>query len=367
MDKKNKVLFTGGGTGGHIMPIIAIGRELKKLDAEIELHYIGSKSDCIFLSRNGFKTHAIAAGKMRRYFSFQNFIDLPFKIPFGFLQGFFLLLFIRPDLVFSKGGTGSLPITYCARILRVPVFIHESDMVPGLSNKISSKWAKKVFVSFEKTEYFRRGKMIVVGNPIRKDLLGGNMEDARKSLNLASQRPAVLVLGGSQGAESINELVLLALNDLLESYEVVHVAGPNNYRKNMIELKIILLNRSLEKYYHLYEFLNQVQLKNAYLASSIIVSRAGSGSIFEIAAFGKPSILIPLPSSANNHQSKNAYEYYEAGSCIVVEQESLSSSFLISEIRNVISQSKKMGGAALKFAKPDAAEDIAREILNFQF
>ena len=362
-----RILFTGGGTGGHIMPIISVARELNKLSSKIELHYIGPKSSFKLTGQENFKNHSIAAGKMRRYFAWQNFIDLPFKIPFSFLQSFFALLLIRPKLVFSKGGTGSLPVTYCARILRIPVFMHESDVAPGLSNKITSRWAKKIFVAFEKTEYFDQSKTFVVGNPIRKELLGGDKEEAIKFFNLTSQKPIILISGGSSGATAINEFILVVLNKLLQNYEVIHVSGPSNYKAVNIESKAILSNKPLEKYYHLYEFLNQVQLKNAYTIADIVVSRAGASNIFEIAAVGKPAILIPLPSSASNHQLKNAYQYAKSGAAIVIEQESLSLNYFLEKIDSVISKSEKMKEAALGFAKPDAAEKIASEILNFKF
>src|SRR3989344_2876251 len=362
-----KVLFTGGGTGGHIMPIIAIARELKKLHSKHVLYYIGPKDKLTsdLLEGEGFKIQPIVCGKIRRYFSILNIVDILFKIPFSFLQSFFLLLFIRPQLVFSKGGTGSLPVTYWARLFRKPVFIHESDVVPGLSNKITSKWAKRIFVSFEKTEYFNKNQTTLVGNPIRKDLLKGTAKDAKNILNLNSKKPVILVLGGSQGSESINEFILLILNKLLEDYELIHVSGSKNYKKASIQSKIVIRDKEMGKYYHLYEFLNEVELKNAYVVSNIIISRAGSGSIFEIAASGKPSILIPLPGAASNHQSKNAYEYQESGATIVIEQDNLSPGFFKEEIHNILSQYKKMEKAALKFAKPDAAENIAKEIISY--
>lgn len=359
-----KILFTGGGTGGHIMPLIAVGRELKKQMFEVELNYIGPKNDCLIMSKENFKTYAIVSGKIRRYFSFLNIIDLLFKIPFGFLQSFFLLLFIKPKIVFSKGGTGSLPTTYCARILKIPVFIHESDSVPGTSNKITSAWAKKIFTSFENTEYFNKDKVIVSGNPIRKDLLLGNKEEAKKELNLASEKPVILISGGSLGSQAINDFILLVLNNFVNNYEIIHIAGTNNYKRMVIESKAFLPDE-LEKHYHLYEFLNEVQLKNSYAAADIVISRAGASSIFEIAATGKPSILIPLPSSANNHQSKNAYQYVKSGACVVMEQENLSPNFFLGEIDNMLSVTEKMSEAALRFAKPEAAEMIAKSIINY--
>lgn len=365
-----KILFTGGGTGGHLMPIIAVARELIRLydKDDLKLYYMGpgDKSGLISLSEENIRIRKIISGKIRRYFSLKNITDVLFNIPFGFLQSFFLLLFIRPQLVFSKGGTGSAIVCLAAKILVIPIFLHESDTVPGLSNRIVSKWAKKVFVSFEKTEYFDSAKTILIGNPIKKELLEGDKEIAKEIFNLTFEKPVILFFGGSQGAETINEFVLSALNDILKDYEVIHVSGRKNYKKTLAESQVILsFNKDLGRYYHLYESLDELKLKHAYSASSFIVSRAGSGSIFEISALGKPSILIPLPSAASDHQLKNAYEYSKTGASLVIEQANLTPNFFIGRMNFLLYQSEKVREAALKFAKPQAAEMIAREILEY--
>lgn len=368
-----KILFAGGGTGGHIMPIIAVERELRRLypKDDLKLYYIGPKDKfwLLLLSKENIKTHAIISGKLRNYFSLQNIADIIFKMPLGFLQSFFLLLFIRPKLIFSKGGTGSLPVTFCAKILRIPVFLHESDTVPGRANKITSKWAKKIFTSFEKTAYFNLEKTVLAGNPIRKEITEGTIDAAKEMFNLTLQKPIILFLGGSQGAEPINNFVLLILNEILKNYELIHVSGIKNYKKTQAESEVILnFEKDLKIYYHLYESLNEVQLTNAYFASSLIVSRSGSGSIFEIAASGKPSILIPLQSAASDHQSKNAYQYSQSGAAIVVEQQNLTPGFFMGKINYLFSQPEKMEKmkeAALGFSKPMAAKAIANEILQY--
>jgi len=364
-----KILFTGGGTGGHIMPIIAIGRELKKLDPQnnLELHYIGPKEGTDILITEKFKIHNIVSGKIRRYFSLLNIVDIFFNIPLGFLQSFFLLLFIRPKLVFSKGGSGSLVVCFAAKVLRIPIFLHESDSIPGMSNQKISKWAKKIFISFPNTEYFEKSKTTLVGNPIRKDLLQINKEEANRILNLTRERPVILFWGGSQGAEAINELVLSNLNIFLSQYEIIHISGEKNYRNVKAESRA-LLNKEEKIYYHLYKSMNELELKSALIICNFVVSRAGSGSIFEISAFGIPVIIIPLPSSAQNHQSKNAYEYAKTGAGIVIEQENLTPNLFMSKINNIISDSKtfkKMQESALNFSKPEAGETIAKEIIAY--
>lgn len=366
-----KILFTGGGTSGHLMPIIAIARELRRLypKPDLEFYYIGPKEkfDLVLLEQEGFKIKTIVSGKIRRYFSLQNIIDVVLKIPFGFLQSFFLFLKIRPHLVFSKGGSGSSIVALCAKITEVPLFVHESDAVPGLSNRISGKWAKKVFISFPKTEYFDLGKAILAGNPVKKELAEGNNQSAKEIFNLTFEKPIILFLGGSQGAEAINEFVLVVLNDLLKEYEVIHVCGRKNYKKAQIEAQVVL-DESLKAYYHLHPSLNEVELRHAYFASSFIISRAGAGGIFEIALCGKPSILIPLPGSAGNHQAKNAYQYSQTGAAIIIEQENLTPNFFVGKLNYLFSQPDKMEamkGAALQFSKPLAAASIAREILEY--
>lgn len=368
-----KVLFTGGGSGGHIAPIIAIAREMKKLPGSqhIAMHYIGPNDPfwLSLLSKEGIKTHAIVSGKIRKYFSFHNFIDLFFKIPIGILQSFFLLVSIKPDLVLSKGGTGSYVVCLSAKMLKIPVFLHESDLVPGSSNKEVSKWAEKIFVSFSHTEHFNPLKMIFVGNPINKELLEGNLDRAKEIFNLTSEKPVLLFLGGSQGAKAINGITVDILVALLKNYEIIHVCGTKNYQEVFQQSNAILnANKDLERYYHLFDFLDQSRLKHALKAASLIVSRAGSGSIFEIAACGKPSILIPLPLLVNGHQQKNAYQYSNTGSAITIEQENVTPKFLLEKIHGLFSNREKldiMKEAALKFSKPMAAENIAKEILNY--
>ena len=266
-----------------------------------------------------------------------------------------------------------------ARILRIPVFLHESDSVAGLSNKKVSKFAKKVFISFEKTEGFDsaktpvleqsslQGKTILVGNPIKKELLNGNNEEARKIFNVSFEKPMLLFSGGSQGAEAINDFITIVLNDLLKNYEVLHVTGAKNYKKTQAESQIIL-NKALEKYYHVYPSLDEIELKNAYKVADFVIARAGSGTIFEIAACGKPSILIPLPSSASGHQLKNAYQYSKTGAALVIEQKNLTPNFFWGELNYLLSQPEvlqRMKDSALQFARPMAAEHIAREIIEY--
>ena len=366
-----KIVFTGGGTGGHVFPLVAIVREIRRLypKKNLEFYYLGPKDDfgLILLAQEDLLIKTIFGGKIRRYFSFQNFVDILFKIPVGFMQSFFWLLKINPDLVFSKGGSGSIGVAFSAKILKIPLFLHESDVVPGMSNRWASKWAKKIFISFPTTEYFAPEKTILTGNPIRKEIMEGDKETAGRIFNLTFSKPVILFLGGSQGAEAINDFVLRILNDLLKEYEVIHVTGSENFRETEAESHVVV-DEALDKYYHPFGFLDEEKMKHAYKVSDLIVSRAGAGSIFEIAAIGKPSILVPLPSAAGDHQAKNAYVYAETGAALVVEQTNLTPNFFMEKVQLLFLHKDKleqMQNAALGFSKPLAARAIAREILEF--
>lgn len=365
-----KILFTGGGTGGHVFPLVAVVREIRRMYSkkDLELYYLGPKDEfgLIMLAQEDFIIKTIISGKLRRYFAWQNFVDILFKIPFGVLQSFFILLKLKPDLVFSKGGSGSISVTYSAKLLKIPVFVHESDVVPGLSNQKTSKWAKKVFTSFEKTEFFNPESVKVVGNPIRKEILEGDKQIAGELLNLSFSKPIILVIGGSQGAEAINDFVLLVLNELLKSYEIIHVTGRENFRGVQAEAQVVV-EKDLQRYYHPVDFLDEEKIKHIYKASDLIISRSGSGSIFEIAGVGKPSILVPLPNSAGDHQAKNAYAYADSGATEVMEQDNLVPNLFLEKLKLLFLEEKlaKMGESALRFSKPLAARAVAREILEF--
>ena len=373
-----KILFTGGGSGGHIFPIIAIAREIKRLQLEeyrpdFDFFYCGPEDSfsSSLLSREGIKIKTIFSGKLRRYLGWQsvisNFIDIIFKIPLGIIQSFFHIFFLAPDLIFSKGGYGSLPTVLAGWLLQTPIFLHESDIAPGVSNKILSRLALEVFISFPKTEYFHPGKMILVGNPIRKEILSITKEKPRKIFKLTGKKPLLLILGGSQGAQQINDMLLSGLSKILEKFEVIHQCGEKNFEQVRAESKVVL-SEELEKYYHLVPFLKEPELCEAYAISEWIIARAGSGTIFEIAALGKPSILIPLSSAAQRHQIKNAYAYARTDAALVIEESNLDPLFVLERlvtISNSPSRMEKMSERAKEFSKPEAAKVIAGYIIDY--
>ena len=370
-----KILFTGGGSGGHVLPIIAITREIRKfsIKKELEFFYIGPKDGfgSLLLSQEDIKIKNITSGKIRRYVDreslFQNFIDIAFKIPFGITQSFFHIFFLAPDLIFSKGGFGSVPVVITGWLLGVPIFIHESDSIPGLANKFLAKFSSKIFTSFPRTTEFDEAKIILVGNPIRREVLGGSKEKAKEIFKLTERKPVILVLGGSQGAERINDLFLEILPKIIQEFEIIHQCGENNFERVNNESKVVI-KEFLHKYYHPFPFLKEEELKNAYAACDIVISRAGSGSIFEIAAAGKPSILIPLPESAQNHQVNNAYVYAKSGAAIVLENENFTPHFFFEQLKILFANPEKlkeMGESTKKFTKPQAAKNIAKYILSY--
>lgn len=376
-----KILFTGGGTGGHIFPILAIVRELKRLEFEIslpeklEFFYLGPKDHLsrLLLSQEEVKVKSILAGKIRRYFTplsfFQNLFDIFFKIPLGTFQAFFYIFFLAPDLIFSKGGYGSWPVVISGWILGVPIFLHESDIAPGLANKIISRFSLLIFVSFPKTEYFPLEKMVLVGNPIRREILEGSKEEAKNRFNLTSQKPLILILGGSQGAQRINDLILEILPQLLENYQVIHQVGEQNYHQVQAESKVVI-SEEQEKDYHLFGFLDEIELSLAYQAADLIVSRAGSGSIFEISAIGKPSILIPLPEAAQDHQLKNAYSFSQDGRALVIEEANLTPHFFLERINYLFSHPREMAEMAKRakeFSQPESAKIVAQYLIDYLF
>ena len=374
-----KIVFTGGGSAGHIIPIIAITREIRRFylgeQKKLQFIYFGPKDEfsSILLSQEGIKIKYILTGKIRRHLNlksfFQNLVDILFKIPLGTFQAFVHLLFLNPDLIFSKGGYGSVPTVISGWILETPILLHESDSVPGLANRFLSKFALKIFVSFPGTEYFPLEKMILTGNPIRKEILEGSEEEAKKLFKLKREKPLVLILGGSQGAQRINDKILEILPELLENFEIVHQCGEKNFKQVKAESETVIpktdSGQDLKKHYHLFPFLREEEMKQAYQTADLVISRAGAGSIFELAALGKPSILIPLPESAQNHQIKNAYAYAGNGACLVIEENNFTARFFLGKLKHLIShleKLEKMSLAAKEFSKPQAAKIIAEHI-----
>ncbi len=309
-----KIVMTGGGTAGHVTPNIALMPALKEAGYEIE--YIGSYNgmEKDLIEAEGIPYHGISSGKLRRYFDPKNFSD-PFKVLKGYGQAKHLLKKLKPDVVFSKGGFVSVPVVLAAKARHIPAIIHESDITPGLANKIAIRGAKKVCCNFPETlKYLPEDKRVLTGSPIRQELLHG---DAQKALAFCGfpdhNRPVLLVVGGSSGARAINEAVRNILPQLLEQFYIIHLCGKGNLDESL---------NGTEGYVQ-YEYIS-AELPDLMALADLAISRAGANSICELLALHKPNILIPLSAAASRgDQILNAQSFQKQGFSYVVEEETL--------------------------------------------
>lgn len=367
-----KILFTGGGTGGHFYPIIAVAQEINAIAKERKLltpklYFIAPDPyDGELLFENNIIFKKSPAGKLRRYFSIKNFFDF-FKTGVGIIKATFQVFFIYPDVIFSKGGYGSFPTVLAARLFHIPIIIHESDSTPGKVNKWAGKFATKIAVSFpEAVEYFPKDRVAYTGNPIRRELFTLATEGAHEFLKLETGVPVILILGGSQGSEMINDLIIEALPELVKKYQVLHQTGSKNFEQTKTSGNIVLENSDFKQRYRPFEYLNTLSLRMAAGAADLIISRGGS-TIFEIALWETPSIIIPIAKSGGDHQHKNAFSYARSNAAIVIEEGNLSSNILTAEIGRILESPEiiqNMKEGAKEFAHPDAAHKIAEEIIK---
>ncbi len=367
-----KIAFTGGGTGGHFYPIIAVAESVRSIaDSEkllgLKLYYLADSSyDKEALFANGIEFLYVSAGKKRIYSSINNFFDI-FKTAFGFFRALFSLFALYPDVVFSKGGYSSFPVVLAARILRIPVVIHESDCYPGRVNLWAGKFAKDIAVSYDEAGlFFPKDRVAWTGQPIRLSIMDRKTEGAFEYLKLDHNIPTILVLGGSQGAEVINDAILDVLMTLLTDFQIIHQTGAKNFEDVKNRADFFLHNSEFKDRYLPMAFLDPLALKMAAGASSLVISRAGS-TIFEIASWGLPSIIIPIEESNGDHQKKNAFNYARHGCATVIEEDNLSSGVLVSEVKRCLSDKErweKMAESAKNFAQPDASKKIARVLLD---
>lgn len=376
MAENFKVVLTGGGSGGHIYPLLAVADVLAKKAAELnfneELIYVGARdSYAPLFEARGIRILPIAAGKLRRYFSVQNFLDIP-KVAVGFIQAFWKLYWLMPDIIFSKGGPGALPVVVAGWFYRIPVAIHESDAIPGLTNSICAHFARKIFLSFESAgEKFGAGaskKIQVVGSPIRAELLEHRSKSdlAKGALGFSSSHPLILILGGSQGSLRINNFILTNLPAIIAVTQVLHQTGVANFleTQKLSHAALIDTPPTANRYVPVNYFTDDYG--TALDAADLIVARPGS-NIFEFAAFGKPAILIPIAESANDHQRANAYAFAETGAGVVIDESNLLPGIFLNELNKILTNAdlrKKMGEASTKFFLPGAAETIADEVMR---
>jgi len=369
-----RILFVAGGTGGHIFPCLAIKKEIEKF---LESSHLPLKFEAFFLisgnlkpieeelKKSRAKFAKLPEIKLRRYFSLKNFLDL-FKIPFCFLKTFFYLWILMPDLIFSKGGSSSWIVVAVGYFLGIPIILHESDWEPGWSNRISSIFAKRVLISFKDTaEFFNSKKVVHSGLPLREKFVNPKFE--KNLIPLLGDRKTVIFLGGSQGAEQLNELLINAILKYTDNFEIIHVCGATHFRELNLLSRGILTKERL-KYYHLYPFLDEERLAFAIFKSDLAVVRGGGGTLFELAALGKPAIILPLAGSANDHQRKNAYFFKEKGGAIVLEGENLTPNFLFAKVKDVLQNKKmleKMSQAMRELGTQQGARIAIKTILEY--
>jgi len=362
-----KIVLAGGGSGGHFYPLIAITQGIRDLVKEksllqVKMYYLApTPYNAGLLFDNEIEFQKIHVGKMRRYFSIQNFFDGIISV-YGFVETFFKMFSIYPDVVISKGGFMSLPVIFAAYILRIPIIIHENDSVPGRANMIAGKYADKIALSYaEAGEYFDSKKIAWTGNPLRREILTPIHEGAYDYMKLDPNIPTITVMGGSLGAKVINDTLLSALPELVAKYQIIHQTGKLNFKEGESTSRIILENSPNKDRYHVYDYLNELSLRMVAGVSNVVVTRGGS-TIFEVAAWGLPSIIIPITDSNGDHQRKNSYNYARGGGAIVIDENNLTSEILVAEIDDILSspeRTQKMKDGAKAFAKTDASNKIA--------
>lgn len=320
-----KIVLTGGGTSGHITPNIALLPKLKENNFEVV--YIGSVKgiEKDLIEKENIKYYGISSGKLRRYFDLKNFTD-PFNVIRGYFEARRVLKQERPDLVFSKGGFVTVPVVLAAKHLKIPVIIHESDVTPGLANKISIPAATYICVNFPETlTYLPKNKGVLTGIPIRQELFEGDIIKAKEKLNFTEDKPVLLVIGGSLGSVFINNILRESMDELGKQFNIIHICGKNNCSKDFKNVS----------YYKQFEYVRE-ELKDFFAFSDIIISRAGANSIAEILALRKPNILIPLSAKASRgDQILNANSYKKQGFSEVLFEESLSKEEFIKMIKEV--------------------------------
>lgn len=323
-----RIVLTGGGTAGHVTPNIALLPELKAQGYEV--HYIGSKEgiEKDLIKEFDIPYYGISSGKLRRYFDVKNFTD-PFRVLKGWQEASAIIKKIKPDVVFSKGGFVSVPVVWAAKKHHVPIVIHESDMTPGLANKLSLRYAQKVCTNFPETvKMFPEGKAILTGSPIRKELFSGNRIEGLKLCNFSIAKPVILVIGGSLGSVVVNEAVRKILPDLLENFQVIHLCGKGKTDES--------LNGT--KGYVQFEYVKK-ELSDLLDAADLVISRAGANAICELLALKKPNILIPLSAAASRgDQILNAESFEKQGYSYVIQEEDLQPERLKEAIEKVYAQ-----------------------------
>ncbi len=370
-----RILLVGGGTGGHIYPLVAVAKALLAQDPQTRVLLMGDGPLVARAAKeNSIPYTMIIAPKLRRYASAGNVLDM-FKIPFALAQSVWKLFWFMPDAVFAKGGYTSAFPTLAARLYGIPVYLHESDSVPGLANRMLAKRARLIFTSFPGADqrFAALGRpTMLVGNPFRAEVCCVERAAAHQALQLDPAKKTVLIIGGSQGAQQLNEIVLNGLVQIIQKgYQIVHQTGDKNFTdvKKAVEQYMTEGQGSyaplIAAQYRVYPFFDQGQLATAYGAADVAITRASAGVLTELSYAGKPMIIVPLPGSANDHQLSNAAELGRYGA-VVMDGVNMSVQVLLSNIDHMLEPTAYADLIARikAFAHPDAAARIAQTMLS---
>lgn len=350
-----KIVLTGGGTAGHVTPNLALLPSLKERGYEI--HYIGSYNgiERKLIEGAGIPYDGISSGKLRRYFDLKNFTD-PFRVVKGYAEALSLMKKYRPDVVFSKGGFVAVPVVLAAKHFKIPTIIHESDMTPGLANKICIPSAAHICCNFPETlEYLPKDKAVLTGSPIRRELLEGDRLTGLQYTGLSAAKPIILVIGGSLGSVTVNTAVRRLLPKLLEMYQVIHICGKGNLDESLIG----------KPGYVQYEYVD-APLRHLFAAADLMLSRAGANSICEILALRKPNILIPLSAAASRgDQILNARSFEKQGFSTVLEEEALTDESLFRAIQDTFENRRRFVDTMSQSTLSDAVGTVINLISRY--
>ncbi|MCQ4725316.1 undecaprenyldiphospho-muramoylpentapeptide beta-N-acetylglucosaminyltransferase [Anaerotignum faecicola] len=349
------IVLTGGGTAGHVTPNIALIPELLKDGWDIK--YIGTKSgiEKELISKEGIEYFSVSSGKLRRYVSKENITDI-FKVTKGVAEARAIIKKIKPDIVFSKGGFVAVPVVLGAKLNNIPVIIHESDITPGLANKIAMPFAKKVCTTFPETvKYIKGGKGVNTGTPIREGLFKGDRQKGLEICGFNNSKPVVMMMGGSLGAVKINNCLRGCLDEILKNFQLVHICGKGNLDKTKMQLAG----------YKQFEYVSG-ELPHIFAAADIVVSRAGSNSISEFLALKKPALLIPLSASASRgDQILNAKSFEKQGFAVVLEEEKMSEKSLAEGIRSLYADRNSIRANMDKSGQTNGVENVMNIIREY--
>ena len=371
-----RIAIAGGGTGGHVTPALATIAALREQVAGEPLEFLwigtaeGVERRIAREQRIPFTT--IQAGKLRRYLSLENLVDLG-RLPVGVIQAIFALRRFRPDVVFGTGGFVSVPTVTAAGLLRLPTLIHEQTAQFGLANRLNLRFATTVALPYEASRAFvpqTKARIVVTGNPVRAEISQGNRSEGARLLGLDPQLPTIYATGGARGARAINTTIAALLPDLVQRYQVIHSCGTHDVAPTLAELRALghQLPAGQRERYVAVDFVG-AELPHVYALTTLVIGRAGAGTVAELAALGKPAILIPLPGTGGDEQTKNARLLADVGGAIILPESELTPAKLFALITELLDPASvdrltQIGVAARTQAPPDAAAELARELLR---